>query len=221
MSEKVKELPEGYREGVDRVSDIVSFVFPFKWTDGEKRYKRWLEDKGIDEAIYLSTAQEMWTYVHEALEHYIINWKKKRIGKNSCRKEIEHWIKRIDELWLRDELIYTEKYVLEENNRFQWAVDLLYKKDWKWILADWKTYGLCKKKFWLENKFTIPTHKRKKVELQMSFYCYALKQQGIEVEEIELLFLHEEGIKVVSFTPLPDKIIEEILEKWEWKNYTF
>lgn len=215
------ELPKWYKKGVTRVSELVSFVHPFKWTDGERRYKDWLKSKGVDEDNYLQTAQDMGTYVHEAMEYFILNGKKRQIKKaySDCRKEIDWWIE-----WLKQlspEEIEPEKYVLEKNLRFQWAVDLLYKKDWKWVLSDFKTYWICKKRFNLDNKNTVPTSKRKKVELQMSIYCYALKQQWIEVELIQLLFLHEEWLKIVEMKPLPDEEIEEILKQWEWKEYTF
>lgn len=209
------ELPSGYKKGITRVSELVSFIHPFKWTNWEQRYKSWLANNWIDENKYLKWAQTMWTYVHEALEQYILKGKIKRISKSfsDCKKEIEHWIDWIKNL--NPEEIETEKYVREKSERFQGSVDLLYKKDGKYILADWKTYWIVKKRFNLNNKFTIPTSKRQKVQLQMSIYCYALKQAWIIVDKIELLFLHEEWIKVVEFEPLPDEQIEELLNSFE------
>lgn len=217
----MSELPSNYKKGVERVSNIVSFRHPFKWTDWEKRYKNWLAEKWIEESVYLEMAQIMWTYVHDSLEHFILKNRKRKVTKAfaDCEKEIDHWITWLKELDYQE--IFTEKYVLEENDRFQWAVDLLYKKDDEWVLADWKTFGICKKRFDLPNKPTVPKSKKDKVLLQMSLYCYALKQEWILVDSIELLFLHEEWIKVFAFEPLSDTIIEELLEEWETKEYLF
>ena len=89
------------------------------------------------------------------------------------------------------------------------------------MLADWKTFGICKKRYWLDNKFTVPKSKRDKVLVQMSLYCYALKQEWILVDSIELLFLHEEGLKVIALEPLWDEEIEELLNEWEVKEFLF
>lgn len=253
-------LPDWYKKGITRVSEIVSFVHPFEWTDWHRLYLLWLYEKIKDlieynkerdikdfeefkklfpslenkEEIfecnfhYMEAASTMWTYVHEALEYFILKGKKKKIKKEfeDCREEIDIGVERLKKL--KPDKIETEKYVIDKLDRFQWAVDLLYQKDWKWVLADWKTYWICKKRFWLDNKAKVPTSKRKKVELQMSIYCYALRQEWINIDKIELLFLHKNWIKVIEFTPFPDNQIEEILKQYKthqekkfWEKYTF
>ena len=53
-------LPTNYKEGIERVTNIVSFNFPFKGTDSERRYKEWLYSKSIKEEEFL---------VHNAVEN--------------------------------------------------------------------------------------------------------------------------------------------------------
>jgi len=206
-------LPEGYKEDITRVTSLVSFLFPFKGTDGERRYLEWLAKHKLCPKFYVETACSMWTEVHEALENYI----EKRPStpcSDDVKTEIGHGKKWLDELNYQS--IETELYVREKNERFQGAVDLLYTdKNWKVVLADWKTFGICKKRFNLPNKFVVATDKKKKVRLQMSIYAYALKQQGIIVDRLELLFLHEDGIKVVEMELHDDKEIENLLLSYE------
>ncbi len=211
-------LPPNYKKWIERVSNIVSFVFPFKWTPDERRYKEWLYKNNIDEKSYLNDAQTMWTFVHLQLENYI-DWKdvdKEDVMWEENKQEIIHWIEFLDNL-SADEY-QTEVYVRDKEERFQGSLDLLYKKDGKTILADWKTFGICKKRYWLNNKYTIPTKKRKKVELQMSIYAYAMKQAWTPIDELQLLFLHTDGCKVVSFKPLPDEEIEALIIAYKEKK---
>lgn len=65
-------LPEWYIEWISRVSDVVSFVFPFEG-DAKQRYLDWLKKVWVCENLYLTTAQEWGTYVHEQCENEI-NW---------------------------------------------------------------------------------------------------------------------------------------------------
>lgn len=209
-------LPSNYKEGVTRVTSIVSFKFPFKWTDWERRYLGWLKKNWIKQKEYLEGAQSMWTTVHNALENYIIWWD--YVSEKETEKEIEHWIKWLDESWYKK--IETELYVREENDLFQGSVDLLYTdKEWKIVLADWKTFGIVKKRYGLPNKFTVATDKRKKVRLQMSLYAYALRQKWIIVDRLEILFLHEEGIKVVELIPMNTARVEKVLTDYS-KQFT-
>jgi len=211
-------LPPNYKEGIERVTNIVSFVYPFNWTEWETRYKNWLRNNWIEEDKYLKGAQDMWTTVHECLEKHILNeWNDVDTSSDEfieVKDEIEHWRKWINELWY--EQIETEMYVREKYERFQWSVDLLYTdKEWKIVLADWKTYWIVKKRYDLPNKFIVATDKKKKVRLQMSIYAYALAQQWVKIDRLEILFLHEEGIKVIELSLYTDKEIEEILTNYE------
>tara|TARA_R110002020_G_scaffold352751_2_gene565756 strand:+ start:539 stop:778 length:240 start_codon:yes stop_codon:yes gene_type:complete len=78
---------------------------------------------------------------------------------------------------------------------------LLYKTtDGKWVLSDWKTFGICQKRFkQLSPKKTqkdglpsIAKGKKDKVRLQMSLYAKAIREvEGVEVDKLSLLFVHE------------------------------
>lgn len=213
-------LPEGYKEWIERVSNIVSFAFPFKGTEDEVRYLNWLENNWIKEEEYLRLAQELGTEVHEALEIYIEKWFYPNISKETY-KEVIHWvyfIKDLKESGLR--AITTEKYIKDKLDRYQGTCDLLYvNSEWEVVLADWKTYWICKKKFpQLKKKEWTPaiaTKKKNKVHLQMSLYAKALKEtEWIIVDKIQLLFLHEEGLKIVDLAPLPDEEIESLLRDY-------
>ena len=216
------KLPPGYKEWLTRVTEIVSFVSPFEWTDWEQRYFKWLKWYWITHKEYITAAQEMWTFVHNTLEYYILEWKikgKRKKMYKETKQEIEHWKEWLDNLWYKK--IETEKYVREKDERFQWAVDLLYTdKDWKIVLADWKTFWICKKRYWINNKFKVDTGRRKKVRLQMSIYCYALRQQWINVDRIELLFLHEEGLMIIELPIFNNEEIESILDSFEKNKET-
>lgn len=213
----MNQLPNGYKKWIERVTNIVSHVFPFKWTESERRYKEWLHSKGIDEKEYLDGACEMWTLVHENLEDHIEGRFVADVRNDKwpeVEKEIKAWIE-----WLK-ELKYkkaeTEVYIREENERFQGSVDLLYTdKANNVVLADWKTYGIVKKRYWLPNKFVVATDKKKKVRLQMSIYAYALAQQWINVDKLQLLFLHEEWLKIVEVDRMTKDEIESILASYK------
>jgi hypothetical protein len=83
------------------------------------------------------------------------------------------------------------------------------------VLADWKTYGIVKKRYTLPNKFTVPKSKKDKVRLQMSIYAYGLAQMGIKVDRLELLFLHEDGLKDIPLTLHSPEEIEALLASYE------
>ena len=217
-------LPKGYKEWIERVSNIVSFAFPFKGTEDEVRYLNWLENNWIKEEEYLSLAQELGTEVHNSIESYI-KWEVDLsvldlVDRNTV-KEISYWIDYIQSLnkdWI--DYIETEKYVCDKNKRYQGTCDLLYKiREWETVLADWKTYWICKKKFpQLKKKEWTPaiaTKKKNKVHLQMSLYAKALREtEWIIVDKIQLLFLHEEGLKIVDLIPIPDEQIESLLRDY-------
>ena len=221
----MSDLPKEYKKWIERVSNVVSFAFPFKWTDWEVRYNKWLFDNNIDEKVYLKEAQNMWTEVHNALEEYIINWEL-ALGpplSADVAREVEHGVKYLNSLDIDE--IYTEKYAIDKLDRYQWTCDLLYKTtDGKWVLSDWKTFGICQKRFkQLSPKKTqkdglpsIAKGKKDKVRLQMSLYAKAIREvEGVEVDKLSLLFVHENWVREVEFPPIPDKEIEELLTAYK------
>lgn len=215
-------LPEGYKEWIERVSNIVSFAFPFKGTEDEVRYLNWLENNWIKEEEYLRLAQDLGTSVHESLERYINErYVCHTYYTEDTVKEIIYWMGFIDNLVVDGlEYIVTEKYIKDKLERYQGTCDLLYKTNQgETVLADWKTYWICKKKFpQLKKKEwppVIATKKKNKVHLQMSLYAKALREtEWIVVDKIQLLFLHEEGLKIVDLAPLPDEEIESLLREY-------
>lgn len=186
-------LPEWYKEWIDRVSNIVSFVFPFDW-NSKKRYLDWLELNWINEDEYLKEAQDVWTFVHLQLEKKVL---KKRLQKskplfNLHQAEIEFWIEYLE--WLDGDFI-PEKVVIDSQERYQGTIDLVRidEKNKKVWLYDWKTWGIAKKKYWLPNKYKKPYDKIKKVALQLSLYAEYYRNLGYTVEWIYVLWLHETG----------------------------
>jgi hypothetical protein len=73
------------------------------------------------------------------------------------------------------------------------------------------------------NKFNVPPDKRKKVQLQLSIYAYILKQIWINVDRLELIFIHEEWVKVWDFEPIADSELEELFSSYmdslEYKTF--
>ena len=213
-----------YWKGITRVTEIVSFVFPFKNTDGEALYKKWLADKGIDEKEYMFAAQTLWTFIHNNIENHIL-WKpieKEDKLYKECNKEIDSAIEWLSTLSPKQ--IYPEVFVKEANEICNGTIDLLYQnREGEWIIGDWKNFWKAKQRFWLNHSPTIPTAKRKKVRLQMSIYAYILKQIGIDIKTIQLLSLTEEGIKVVEMDVMSDREIEAIFSAFQehkinWTN---
>jgi hypothetical protein len=207
-------LPNWYKEWIPRVSNIISFISPFEWTENERRYLEWLYKNNINQKEYLEASQELWTFVHLQLENYInqIDIDTDNPLYKETQSEIKHWIKLIDTIYW----IETEVYIKEKNDHFQWSCDLIYEdNDWNKILWDWKTWGINKSRFWLPNKFIVAPDKKKKVQLQLSFYAYWLRQQWTVIDKIQLLFLHKEGLKTVDLEILPDEVIENYLALYE------
>ena len=220
--------PPTYEKGITRVSNIVEFAFPFAWTEDEKRYLEWLSSNNISPVTYLKYAQEMWTKVHNAIEDFIDwlpKWKKKDqlpLFDEEVKNEILFWIDYIKELDFKN--IFTERYVKDKNNLYQGTCDLLIEnKDWTYSLQDWKTYWICQKRFpelkdkklqkdWLPS---IDTKKRNKVQLQMSLYAKALREtEWIIINDIKLLFLHNNWLREVSLDFVSDDIINEIISNY-------
>lgn len=206
-------LPPEYKEWIPRVSNLVEYFNPFKGTNAYGRYVQWAKREGICPIVYTATANKLGTKIHNSLEAYLL-WEKQEASWEITDRHIYFWEERLDELF-PDE-VCTEVYVREKEERFQWMVDLLYKKDWKWVMADYKTYWIAKLPYGLAPwTLAVDKKKREKVNLQMSLYAYALWQQGIKIEGLELVYLHTSGIRVYEMQPLSKKEIKKKLDKYQ------
>ena len=202
---------EWYLEWIPRVSNLVSYIYPFKWTEDERRYINWLIDKWIDKDEYLWWANELWTFVHKQLEQHSL-WKKID-KKNKLYKEVN---KLIDNgiMFLRGVSdIRNEVYLSDD--RIQGTTDIIYRYWWKLCLWDYKTYWVVKRRYWLDNKFKVDTGKRKKVQLQLSFYAYLYEKiYNEKIEEIHLVYLHDEWYKIITLDIIPKEEIEKIIDDY-------
>lgn len=202
---------EWYLEWIPRVSNLVSYIYPFKWTEDERRYINWLIDKWIDKDEYLWWANELWTFVHKQLEQHSL-WKKID-KKNKLYKEVN---KLIDNgiMFLRGVSdIKNEVYLSDD--RIQGTTDIIYRYWWKLCLWDYKTYWVVKRRYWLDNKFKVDTGKRKKVQLQLSFYAYLYEKiYNEKIEEIHLVYLHDEWYKIITLDIIPKEEIEKIIDDY-------
>jgi len=201
-----------YKTNLPRVSNIVSWVYPFDWED-KKRYKQWLKKEDIIEEEYLWWANTLWTFVHKQMENHIL-WKPIEI-KNSMYEEtkelIINWTKWLDDYWynkIETELYLTDKII-------QWTCDLLLFKWDKLILGDFKTYWIVKGRYWKHNKCAVDKHKRIKVQLQMSIYAYLYeKKTGKKITSLSLIFLHWEKTREYVLVPLEKEEIERIIKEF-------
>lgn len=200
-------LPKWYKEWIDRVSNIVSFVFPFKWTPAEQRYLDWLADNvspklkrgyAIPVEEYMEEACSVGTFVHLQLEKHSL-WKRVQRSHKLFKKhqtEIESWMAHIDKLnkdFPLENSWFPETVVCDNKNRYQWTIDLVrIDEDNKTVyLYDWKTYWIAKKKWKLPNKYKSQTEKYKKLALQLSLYAETFRQKWYKIGWIYWLFLHE------------------------------
>lgn len=69
-------MPDNYKPGIPRVSQIVSHFYPFIGEPME-RFKLWLSKNGVEYDDYMKEASEGGTYVHNQLEQYV------KLGKNT------------------------------------------------------------------------------------------------------------------------------------------
>lgn len=193
----VEELPKGYIPWIDRVSNIVSFNFPFEWNSKEQ-YLKWLEKNNIPEEEYLEEAQIVWTFVHLQLEKYLLLEPLDLTDRlfNLHKKEIEWWLEFLRDLFIKPWKLLSEVVVLDEKQRFQGSIDLIRideKTKTVW-LYDWKTWGIAKKKWWLNNSPTKNVDKLKKVALQLSLYAEVYRQKGYKIWWIAVLWLHNDWL---------------------------
>lgn len=194
-------LPIWYKKGVPRVSELVSFVFPFNWNSKE-RYLKWLREKNINEPTYLTTSQKVWTYIHQHMEDYI-NWVDTKIENDKENEKvkacIEWWKEYIDtikETYTKQKgrKLVAEPHLLDKENRWQGSSDLVLinEKKKRVIIIDWKSFWIAKSFFSLPNNYKKPYDKIKKWALQFSYYWEVYKQQWYEVEKLILVYLHHE-----------------------------
>ena len=222
--------PVGYKKWIERVSNIVSFVFPFEGNSKE-RYIKWLWLHWVPEDEYLDEAKLVWTFVHKQME----TWGG---GRNSAlyelhKEEIEYWLSFIRKLSKYWEL-HHEQYIRDYKNRYQWTADLVVinEKKKKVYIYDYKTWGIAKKKwnilyyifgvlmlripiFLMKNTYKKPYDKIKKVALQLSLYGEYYRQLGYSLELISVLWLHETGCYEYKLPIYTTNEINSILEKYE------
>jgi len=225
-------LPKWYKKWVTRVSNIVSFIYPF-WWEWEKRYLDWLADNvpldrkrwfSIDKDEYMKEACDIWTYVHWTMEDYML---KKKIKKCNIYKEhkstIEYWFKYIDELNNKFSDIWwlPEQTVIDNKDRFQWTLDLarVNEKTKEVWLYDYKTWWIAKKRYWLPNPNTKPYDKLKKMSLQLSLYAETFRQKWYIVRGIYWVWLHEGWTYEYKLTLMETKEIDKILNDFMNNNF--
>lgn len=223
------ELPEWYIEWVTRVSNVVSFKFPFKGTDAEVRYLSWLADDvkpkyrrwfAIDPDEYMEEAQVVWTFVHLQMEKYAL-WKRTQKSKPLYKKhlpEIEGGLKLIDKLKEKypDVKWMPEQVVRDKDDRYQGTIDLIRidEENKTVYLYDWKTFWIAKKKWKLPNKYKRPTEKLKKLNLQLSLYAETYRQKWYKIGGIYWVYLHETGCYEYELDLYSTKDINQILKEY-------
>jgi len=193
------QLPEGYKKGVPRVSDIVSYIYPFEG-EGKRRYQQWLKRVNVNEQDYLSEAQTIGTYIHQHMEDYC-NWIESEVG-HTCPiidETIEKGFTYIDEVKkqytkAKGREMIAEPVLLDEQERFQGSSDLVLvnKKKNSVVVIDWKSFWIAKARFSLPNKYKKPYDKIKKGRLQFSLYAETYRQKGYKIEDIILVYLHQD-----------------------------
>ena len=199
-------LPNTYKEGVPRVSQIVETIFPFAWED-RKRFEQWLDKHNVPLEAYMKEASEGGTAVHKALETIMMK------GSGSIQPRWASFVSS-GKQWLEDmevKPISIEKYVIAEDESYQWTIDLIAKLGRKTYIIDWKTYGLAKHAYGLFNeeaKYKKPYDKLKKATLQLSLYAHACGVRNIAV--VELLTT---GYKMHILNRMSRKEIDIILKK--------
>lgn len=213
-------IPKNYIKWVPRVSDIVDYVFPFD-KESKKWFTFWLNKNSINEWDYMEEAQEWWTFVHNALEEYVIKrfiptWKY-----NSRYWDIIiNWIRFIEDIiqpyideWYD---VYTEKHIVDYYNRYQGTCDLILIHEWKKDvkLWDYKTWGLAKSKFWLKDKWVVNKKKKEKVKLQLSLYALYFKYLWYNVSSISPVWLKKDAYMEIEISLCSNILIESIANNY-------
>lgn len=208
-------LPEGYKEWIARVSNIVSHAFPFDWTYADEQFRKWLADDvpekrkrwfAVDHKEYMGEASVVWTFIHLQMEKVV---KKEDLDEedelySKHRKEIEQWAiyynDLVEEHGSRRAL--PEAIVRDKDNKYQWTADLvLINDEIKEVkIYDTKSWGVAKKRWKMPNeaidkktwKVKRDLGRFKKVALQLSLYWETYRQKWYTIGGIYVVWLHEE-----------------------------
>ena len=216
-------LPNWYIKGIPRVSDVVSFVHPFEW-DWKERYLKWLKQKNIEETLYLTTAQNTGTYIHQVMEDYVNGEPLNRNfdDNDEVRETIDGGLLYIDEIKklytkAKGYTLVAEPVLRDVNNRFQWSSDLIVIHEGRKeiIVIDWKSFWIAKSFFNLPNKYKKPYDKIKKGRLQFSLYWETYKQKGYSVVDLVLVYLHKEWAYAYSLEQYTTEELNLILEAYK------
>ena len=209
-------LPEGYKEWVARVSNIVSHAFPFDWTYADEQFRKWLADDvpekrkrwfAVDHKEYMWEASVVWTFIHQQMENFINNIpieKEHKLYKLHS-KEIEQgieYIKWLQKEYPKDVIWIAEPVVRDKDERYQGSIDVVRvneKTKTVWVY-DYKSWGVAKKRWKMPNeaidKKTWRVKKDlgrfKKVALQLSLYWETYRQRWYTIGGIYVVWLHEE-----------------------------
>lgn len=210
----MNSLPEWYIEWVERVSNIISFLHPFEWTEAQIRYRQWLTKNKIKEEDYMSEACNAWTFIHKQMELWVEN---KPLEFDSPffepnRKEILDGLSFLWKLFHKE--LRSEVVVHDNKLRYQWTIDLLEIDEEKKevSLYDFKTWGIAKKKFWLPSPFRKPYSKMEKTAEQLSFYAETYRQKWYTIKKIAVVWLHQSGCYVYDLPLLDSLEINKILD---------
>ena len=199
-----KSSPKKYNKELPRVSDIVSFVFPFEGSEADERFDSWLRVKWVNREEYMEEASSWWTFVHKQIENHMM---KKKVDKDERYNWfVESWVKFIKEKKLRP--LGIEKYVKCKD--YQWTCDLVCRIGREKWLIDWKNWGLSKYAFWIEPwKYNKPYSKLKKARLQLSLYAKVLNVIHLWVVELtpSWYYFHE-------LEPIPWKELTKIIKEF-------
>lgn len=186
-------LPSTYKEGLCRVSTIVSSVFPFEW-ENKKRFLMWLADDvkpaqkrwfAISEEKYMDVANSYWTAIHKGMEDYIL-WNK--VYWWECEPEVGKYVG-YGIYFLKEEKvtpIHTEHYIHVED-MYQWTIDLIAEIDGELWVLDWKSWSIAQEILGTKSsrwKYKKPYDKLKKATLQLSLYALPLWIKNIWVVEL-------------------------------------
>lgn len=220
--EEVKEISK-YKEWIPRVSDVVSFIYPFEW-DNKERYIKWLELNNIPEEDYLSEAQLVWTFVHSQIERYIL-WFDYNHVDELFPKHIQEivsgsaFVNKIRADWYE---LFPEYYILDSQWRYQWTSDLvaINEQEKKVRIYDWKTWWIAKKRWWLPNNVKKPYDKIKKVAIQLSMYAEYWRKEWYTIDLISVVWLHETGAYEYTLELASSEYIDELILLYKWKENT-
>ena len=195
--------PSHYRDGIARVSEIVSSLHPFVGTEAETRFHSWLASKNISVDEYMRVASEAWTDIHAWIEAFI-NW-------NQFESEWIRWIE-FGVNFLRDyNVTPVSCEVYTSTDTYQWTIDLIAIIDEeKWII-DWKSWWIAQVILGTHSekwKWRKPYDKLKKAEIQLSMYAYATWIENIAVVELALDWYHFHKLKKVNKKRIDDAVSE-------------